>query len=86
MLHLTLKTVLLLAMATARRVSEIHAVAVDSEHLRFSKLDGSLSLRTQPGFYTPPHDSGGVLWFHVGRLCVCPSVRQSSVRPFFVSG
>ena len=24
-------------------------------------------------FYTPPHDSGGVLWFHVGRLCVCPS-------------
>ena len=27
-------------------------------------------------FYTPPHDGGGVLWFHVGvRVCVCPSVR-----------
>ena len=26
-------------------------------------------------FYTPPHDSGGVLWFHVGRPCVCPSAR-----------
>ena len=32
-------------------------------------------------FYTPPHDSGGVLWFHVGRPCVSPSVRQSYVRP-----
>ena len=25
-------------------------------------------------FYTQPHDSGWVLWFHVGRPCVCPSV------------
>ena len=33
-------------------------------------------------FYTPPHNSGGVLWFHVGRPCVCPSVRPSYVRPF----
>ena len=32
-------------------------------------------------FYTPPHNSGGVLWFHVGRPCVCPSVHQLSVRP-----
>ena len=32
-------------------------------------------------FYTPLQDSGGVLWFHVGRPCVCPSVRQSFVRP-----
>ena len=32
-------------------------------------------------FYTPPHDSGGVLWFHVERPCVCPSVHQSVVRP-----
>ena len=32
-------------------------------------------------FYTPPHNSGRVLWFHVGRPCVCPSI-----RPFFVSG
>ena len=32
-------------------------------------------------FYTPPHDSGGVLWFHAGRPCVCPSVSQSVFRP-----
>ena len=31
-------------------------------------------------FYTPPHNSGEVLWFHV-----CLSVRQSTVRRFFVS-
>ena len=24
-------------------------------------------------FYTLPHNSGGVLWFHVGRPCVCLS-------------
>ena len=28
-------------------------------------------------FYTPPHDSGGVLWFHIGRPCVCPSACPS---------
>ena len=32
-------------------------------------------------FYTPPHNSGGVLWFHVGRPCVCPSVHRTYVRP-----
>ena len=41
-------------------------------------------------FHSPPHDSDGVLWFHVRQPCVCPSVRPSvsrmSVRPFFVSG
>ena len=31
-------------------------------------------------FYTPPHNSGGVLWFYIGRPCVCPSVRRPSVR------
>ena len=30
-------------------------------------------------FYTPPHNSGGVLWFHVGRP-TCPSVVRPSVR------
>ena len=37
-------------------------------------------------FYTPPHDSvcvcvwgGGLLYFHVGRLCVCPSICHTSV-------
>ena len=46
--HLTLKTVFLLAMATARRVS--HTFSMDSGHLRFNQSDGSVSLRTQPGF------------------------------------
>ena len=32
-------------------------------------------------FYTPPHNSGGVSWFHVGRQWVCPSIRRTSVRP-----
>ena len=31
-------------------------------------------------FYTLPHNSGGVLWFHIGRPCVCPSVHRLSVR------
>ena len=48
--HLTLKTVFLLALATARRVSEIHAFSMDSGYLRFNQSDGSVSLRTQPGF------------------------------------
>ena len=31
--------------------------------------------------YSATRDSGGVLWFHVGRPSVCPSVRLSFVRP-----
>ena len=38
-------------------------------------------------FSTLPHDSDGVLWSHVGRLCVRtsarPSVVRQSVRPNF---
>ena len=39
--------------------------------------------KTIDTFYTPPHDSGGVLWFHVGRPCVSvrPSVHSSVVGP-----
>ena len=37
-------------MAMASRVSEIHAFSVDSEHLRFNKSHGSVSLRIQTGF------------------------------------
>ena len=33
-------------------------------------------------FYIPPQDSGGVLWFHIGRR----SVTGPSVFPYFVSG
>ena len=32
-------------------------------------------------FYTPPHVSCGVLWYHVGCLCVCLSVQL-----YFISG
>ena len=39
--------------------------------------------RLQHHFYTPPHDTDQVLRFHVGRLCVCPSVSRLSVRCFF---
>ena len=31
--------------------------------------------------YTPPHNSGGILWFHVGLPCVYPSVARPSVHP-----
>ena len=44
LLHLTMKTAILLMMATAKRVSEIHALAMDTEHL--DKTDGSVFLRT----------------------------------------
>ena len=49
-LHVTLKTAFLLALAMAKRCSEIHALAMDSEHLRFNQSDGSVSLMVQPGF------------------------------------
>ena len=48
--HLSVKRVFLVTLATARRVSEVHAFAIDSDHLGFSNLDGSLILRTQVGF------------------------------------
>ena len=32
-------------------------------------------------FYIQSHRSGGVLWFHVGRPCVRPSVCRTPVRP-----
>ena len=48
--HLSVKTVFLVNLATTRRVSEVHVFAIDSDHLRFSNLDGSLILRTQVGF------------------------------------
>ena len=48
--YLSVKTVFLVTLATDRRVSEVHALSIDSDHLRFSNLDGSLILRTQVGF------------------------------------
>ena len=48
--HVTLKTAFLLALTTAIRCSKIHALAMDSNHLRFSQSDGSVSLTVQTGF------------------------------------
>ena len=50
MFFLSVKTAFLLTMATARRISEVHAFSIDADHFRFSKIDGSLILRTQAGF------------------------------------
>ena len=50
LLYLSVKTVFLVTLATARRVSEVHAFSIDSDHLRFSNLHGSLILMTQLGF------------------------------------
>ena len=49
-LHVTIKTAFLLALATAKRCSEIHALAMDSQHLRFNQSDGSVSLILKSGF------------------------------------
>ena len=49
-LHVMIKTAFLLALATAKRCSEIHALAMDSHHLRFNQSDGSVTLIVQTGF------------------------------------
>ena len=46
----THKTAFLLAFATSRRRSELHALSVEEGHLRFDKKSGSVSLLTQPWF------------------------------------
>ena len=48
--HVTIKTAFLLALATAKRCSEIHALAMGSQHLRFNQSDGSVSLILKSGF------------------------------------
>ena len=48
--HVTIKTAFLLALATAKRCSEIHALAMDSQHLRFNQTDGSVSLMLKTDF------------------------------------
>ena len=52
LIHLSMKTAFLLTMATARRVSEIHAFSIDKflNLFRFSHVDGSVTVRTQSGF------------------------------------
>ena len=43
MLHLTMKTAFLLTVASTKHISEIHALDMDPEHLRFNKTDSSVS-------------------------------------------
>ena len=50
--HVTIKTAFLLALATAKRCSEIHALAMDSQHLRFNQSDGSVSLILKSVFFS----------------------------------
>lgn len=47
---LSLKTVLLLAMATTKRVSDIHALSVHTSCMRFSPDNLKVSLRPNPAF------------------------------------
>ena len=42
-LHVTIKMAFLLTLATAKRCSEIHALAMAANHLRFNQSDGSVS-------------------------------------------
>ena len=49
-LHVTIKTAFLLALATAKRCSEIDALAVDANHFRYNQSDGSVSLIVQTEF------------------------------------
>ena len=48
--HVTIKTACLLALATAKRCSEIHALAMAANRLRLNQSDGSVSLIIQTGF------------------------------------
>ena len=63
--YLSVKTVFLVTSAMARRVSEVHALSMDSDHLRFSNLDGSLILTvfTNTSQTLPDIRSGAVLNF-----------------------
>ena len=47
---LRLKLPFLLALVTAKRCSEIHALAMDADHLRLNQSDDSVSLIVQSGF------------------------------------
>ena len=47
--YVTIKTAFLLALASAKRCSEIHALAMDPHHLRFNQSDGSITLIVQTG-------------------------------------
>ena len=48
--QVTIKMAFLLVLATAKRCSEIHALAMDSQHLRFNQSGGLVSLMLKSGF------------------------------------
>lgn len=50
MLHVTMKTVFLLAFASSKRRCEIHALSASEDNIRFNKTDGSVSLQFVTGF------------------------------------
>ena len=50
-LYVTSKTAFLLPLPTAKRCSEIYALAMAENHLRFYQSDGSVSLIVQTGFF-----------------------------------
>ena len=72
-LHVTIKTAFLLALATAKRCSEIHALAMDSHHLRFNQSDGSVSLIVETGFLAknqlPSINPNPIVIFNLARIC-----------------
>lgn len=48
--RLSLKTALLLALTTAKRVSELHALSVHSSCMQFAVGESKVTLRTNPAF------------------------------------
>ncbi len=48
--ELSLKTALLLALASAKRIGDLHAFSVDSDCIRFGPGDCSVTLRPRPGY------------------------------------
>ena len=73
-IHVTIKTEFLLALATAKRCSEIHALAMDENHLRFSQSDGSVSLIVQTGFLAknqlPSICPDPIVILSLARICI----------------
>ena len=53
---------------------------VEHEKSFITSGPGEESTYSEDDFYTPPHNSGGVLWFHVGRPCVRLSMCLSIFR------
>ena len=72
-LHITIKTAFLLALATAKRCSEIHALAMDANHLRFNQSDGSVSLIVPTWFLAknqlPPICPDPIVIHNLARTC-----------------